>query len=418
MKTFIPNILNTIRKANKVFIILFMLLALPLTLFTVQQVSNYLTKATAGTVAVSFSPSQSTLPPDRQFDIMLNSGTTKVAFARVVYTFDRTKVQLRNEIQITGVLTTVVEKTSMSTANAQGRAVVVVGLPPNTTYPTGVFKIATFTLGSVATTSTTGQLNFVATDMQIVEEAGSAMVITATSASLTLSSSNVTPTLQAPTLTPTRTPTVTLTPTRTPTQTPTRTPTPSQPVPTNTPLPNSTQVGVTLLLHGIGSGGDNASPTSGGNTNPLRTQRNVTIEIYNGQNQLILTKDGFINYQSTSGNFTGTVDLGTTLSTGSYLVRIKSPQYLRQLVPAIVSLSAGSTTTIPSVTLVTGDMDSNNTLNILDFNILLDCYSDLSPAKNCADTAKRTMADITDDGAVNLFDLNLFIRELSVQSGV
>jgi hypothetical protein len=55
-------------------------------------------------------------------------------------------------------------------------------------------------------------------------------------------------------------------------------------------------------------------------------------------------------------------------------------------------------------------------INILDYNILMGCYSDLSPAINCP-AGEEKRADITDDGAVNQFDYNLFLRELINRGG-
>lgn len=47
----------------------------------------------------------------------------------------------------------------------------------------------------------------------------------------------------------------------------------------------------------------------------------------------------------------------------------------------------------------------------------MDCYSDIAPAISYIDPAKKLRADITDDGNVNQFDYNLFLRELTNISG-
>ncbi len=223
------------------------------------------------------------------------------------------------------------------------------------------------------------------------------------------------------TLVPTATPTINPTATPiiiAPTITPTRTPTPTQPQSTATIVPtteNGTKVNVTLFLHGIGKGGDNVNP-SGGNADPVRKSRNVSVEVYDDNNQSITTKQGTVTYNSTNGNFTGTIDLGL-LGSGSYMIKVKSEQFLRKSIPGIVNIIAGQTKTLSSISLVTGDADNNNILSIMDFNIIRDCYSDLGPAVNCSDTNKQLAADITDDGKVNQFDYNLLLREISVQNG-
>ena len=132
---------------------------------------------------------------------------------------------------------------------------------------------------------------------------------------------------------------------------------------------------------------------------------------------LVATKEAFINYASTSGSFTGSVNVGK-LSAGGYTVKIKTQQHLKLQVPGIQNVASGGALDLQTITLVSGDVNNDNKLDILDYNILYGCYtSDLMPTpKNC-DSSNAAKADLTDEGKVNLFDLNLFIRELSVQSG-
>lgn len=225
-----------------------------------------------------------------------------------------------------------------------------------------------------------------------------------------------------PTSTPTRIPTPT--PTRVPTPTPTRVPTPTRiatPTPTSlpslTPVPGPTSLAVNLLLHGLGRGGDSSNPQSGGNANPLRKTRQVKIELFNSQNQQSLTKEGSMTFDSSSGSFKGNIDLGSSFSTEVYNIKVKSDQYLKTLVPGIQSITQRQTNTLPQTILTSGDINNDNWIDIADYNILLDCYSDLTPAKNCSDPAKKLSADITDDGNVNQFDYNLFLRELTNRHG-
>lgn len=214
-----------------------------------------------------------------------------------------------------------------------------------------------------------------------------------------------------PTPTPTRVPTATPTsipPTPTPTQLPTPTPTR---VPTPTPTANTT-FSFNVLLHGIGKGGDSANPTGGGNPNPLHPQRALIVEVLNNQNQLILTKTGSVNFNTQSGNFTGTIDMGNTLTSSTYTIKIKTNQFLRKIIPGIQSITAGALNQLPQTTLINGDIDGSNSLTILDYNILIGCYSDFLPAVSCT-PENKLRADLGDDGKVNQFDYNLFLRELT-----
>ncbi len=186
----------------------------------------------------------------------------------------------------------------------------------------------------------------------------------------------------------------------------------STPRPTATPVVGSTSVTLSLLLHGIGYGGDNVTPNAQGNMNPLHPQRTVTVDVYDVQNQLVGTKQGMVSFNQSTGNFTGNVDLGTQFATGIYTVKVKTDQFLRGLVSGIQTITVGQTNNLPQLTMINGDVNNDNQINIVDYNILLGCYSDLLPAVSCNDVTKG-QSDLNDDGNVNQYDYNLFIRELT-----
>jgi Ricin-type beta-trefoil lectin domain-like len=227
-----------------------------------------------------------------------------------------------------------------------------------------------------------------------------------------------------PTATKAPTPTtIAATATSVPTSVPTATNAPSATaiptvtsMPTATIVPGSTNLAVQLFLHGLGKGGDSANPTGTGTTNPLHPQRNITVEVLNSNNQLVLTKTGTVTYASGSGSFDGNINLGNTLNNGIYTIKIKTNQFLRNLVPGIQTLTAGANNAIPATTLVTGDINGDNVINILDYNVIQGCFSDLLPAADCT-SANNVLADLTDDGHVNQFDYNLFLRELTNVGG-
>ena len=170
---------------------------------------------------------------------------------------------------------------------------------------------------------------------------------------------------KVPTPTPTRIPTPTMIATPTPTQAPTATPTPiptNTPIPTATPVPLATTLAFDILMHGIGHSGDNANPTafSLSNQSPIREQRTLTVDVINTQGVTVLTKTGLITYNPANGDFTGTIDMGTTLTSGSYNVKVKAPQYLKKQIAGIQSIVAGQTLAIPTTKLVTGDINNDN----------------------------------------------------------
>lgn len=209
---------------------------------------------------------------------------------------------------------------------------------------------------------------------------------------------------------PTSTPEPTSTPTL-PTDTPEPTPTEA---PTPTPVIKSANFIFNVLLHGIGKGGDNANASALGNFDPKNKEVTVSVDVYNSENVLVLNKNGYLEFASGSGSFRGSVDMGNTLNDGYYSIKIKIDKFLRASIPGIVYVKAGQDTALRSAALVSGDVNNDNIVNILDYNLLMGCYSDLYPAKSCANS---NAPDLNDDGAVNQFDYNLFLRELTTRGG-
>jgi Mg-chelatase subunit ChlD len=197
---------------------------------------------------------------------------------------------------------------------------------------------------------------------------------------------------------------------------PTATPTP---IPTTTPTPAATLLNLTIYQHGIGNSGDNTNPndTNLSNKKPVHTTINADLELFNANNQLIGKGHGPVKYSSSSGNFQGTLEIyPNTFPSGKYYLKVKTNFHLKRLVPGILTIIAGQKNTVPPATLVTGDANNDNKLNILDYNLLLDCYSDLSVAVAC-DPDKKIATDFNDDSFVNQFDYNLFLREIATQPG-
>jgi Mg-chelatase subunit ChlD len=201
--------------------------------------------------------------------------------------------------------------------------------------------------------------------------------------------------------------------------TPTMTPSPTlTPTPTATPS-TGMNFSLTVFLHGIGDSGDNANPTASSlsNKTPIHTTRNITVSLYDVNNNLVATASGNVVYSSASGNFVGSASATASVPTGKYTAKVWTDNHLTRLVSGILSLVNGQTNTIPTTTLIAGDVNSDNRLDIRDYNLLLGCYSDLQAAPNCTDDATKLASDLNDDNAVNQFDYNLFLREISTQPG-
>lgn len=199
------------------------------------------------------------------------------------------------------------------------------------------------------------------------------------------------------------------TPTKTPTPTPTLGPTATT-VPTATIPPGDTGLNLNIKIPGIGK-------IAGDNQTPSRGVRTVNVSIFNSSNQAVATdKTGVLSYNSASGKFEGIAGLGNTLTTGSYLVKVKLDNTLTKQLPGIISLTSGSTQNASSeISLVSGDLDQDNELTIQDYNTFLACYKGLSSCT--ANLASK--ADFNDNGSAkdDNVDLNILQRGFAVRQG-
>ncbi|MDP3941799.1 MAG: carbohydrate binding domain-containing protein [bacterium] len=211
------------------------------------------------------------------------------------------------------------------------------------------------------------------------------------------------------------TPSPTLTATNTPTINPTTTL-----IPTLTPSPGRT-LSLNLLLNAIGNGGDSQTPGAAGNFSPLTPQRTLVVEYYtNPLEAPSETGSAMVTFNSSGGNFLGSGSIPSNLPDGSYLVRLKTGRYLRVLAVGFITLdSTNTTSSIPlaQTTLIVGDSNGDNSLDIIDYNIIADCYSVNAPPRNCTDPQRKLSADLNDDGYVDGVDINYLVRNATVRSG-
>lgn len=205
-----------------------------------------------------------------------------------------------------------------------------------------------------------------------------------------------------PTATVSATPIASGSATPTPTVTPTQTP---QPTPTNTIVPTPTLpstptlVGLTVTVPGIGSKG---------NKTPNNSQRTVVVTLVDGASKVIgAPVKSTVAFDPGSGAFKGTVNFGTVIPTGNYTTKIKMDQYLIKKVTAGSTITAGILNQLPQVGLIVGDINNDNKLDILDYNILVGCFGSKINSQTCGN--KKVDTDLNDDGVINGVDYNLFL---------
>lgn len=182
-----------------------------------------------------------------------------------------------------------------------------------------------------------------------------------------------------------------------------------------TPVNEDTTFSTSLYLTGIGA--------PSGTFSPKHPERPAVITLFDTNNTLITTRTGQITYTATSGNFIGTINSGqSTIPAGNYTVKVQTPQFLRKQYPGIFSLQAPGTFSLPTLYMTTGDVNLDNKIDILDYNLITTCYGNKQSSASCTQTPQypdnsAPLADLNDDGVVEGIDYNLFIRSLATKEG-
>lgn len=176
---------------------------------------------------------------------------------------------------------------------------------------------------------------------------------------------------------------------------------------TPTPQGRTITFSLTALLHGLGASGDSVNPAGKGNPSPTTTSKPFTVEVYSND-ELVAESQGTVSYNKTKGNFTGNFT-AHNIPPGTLQIIIKIPKYLST---EVTGQGVGKNTiTLPVLTFVTGDVNNDDALDILDYNILTDCFDRAAHAKTC-EKGMQQMSDLDENRTVDEPDINLFLREL------
>jgi hypothetical protein len=192
---------------------------------------------------------------------------------------------------------------------------------------------------------------------------------------------------------------------------------------TTTTVPGgNTLLALNVGLDGLGTTGDNLNSSSvDSNKNPKHTTRSALVKVFDKTGAEKVSATGTVDYISSSGKFTGTIGIPNFTETGEYTVKVKADGFLTKLYSGIQTITKGATKTMALVTLVNGDINNDNAITVLDYNLLINCSSfnksKISTATAACSTTYQTLADLDDNGTIDQYDVNLFIREFSAQSG-
>jgi hypothetical protein len=124
--------------------------------------------------------------------------------------------------------------------------------------------------------------------------------------------------------------------------------------------------------------------TSGTLTGQVIASKPVTVSLYDATDTLVT---------SVTANVDGTLSL--TAAAGTYSVRSTASGFLSA--EDSVTLTGGSTTTMPTITLLIGDVDGNDVIDQFDAMTIGMNYNTSTPAA----------ADLNSDGVINVLDLEL-----------
>ena len=390
--------------------VLTLLVSIPLTISMLSQNTDTRSRA-AGSTTIYFEPESTSSAPIQvgvgdtiSLDMYVEPGENLVTFIRYQVTFDDDKVELDPNEPFTLNEAVFGNVEGPVTANGSIAQSVSIGSDPTKAIQEKT-KIGTLNLKAKAETDINPTVLAFGTLTQALSSApgdqASQNVLSATSPAYVMISGTGTPqpTTSGPTLIP-------------------------------TPPVDGTAVNFTLLLHGVGAAGDNPNPSGNSlsNKNPLHPQRNVYVEIYDINNQVVASGSAPVTFTA-DGTFVGAVGLGSDVPSGNYNVKVTTDRYLRRLVPGIHQIEADKVNELPETQMIAGDTNGDNFLNVLDYNALLDCgYGLLEPlpmadanapynSQECQIHTPAENVDIDDNGYINSFDYNLFLRELSVQNG-
>lgn len=173
---------------------------------------------------------------------------------------------------------------------------------------------------------------------------------------------------------------------------------------------------LTLLLSGIGSAGDSINPTDStlSNKEPLNYSRPISLQLFDAQKNPVQAVEDYIDYDAGTGKFSTEIILPESIPDGSYTIKVKITNYLTQSIPGTINLQKNQAVTIPEILMTTGDVNNDNQLSILDYNLLLSCFGDGELTDTCIE-GNFVVGDLNDDAYVFEDDYNLFLRELSSQ---
>lgn len=157
------------------------------------------------------------------------------------------------------------------------------------------------------------------------------------------------------------------------------------------------------------------------NPQPKNSSRIVRVNVLDTNNEMlkfgtndVSTIGASLHYNPQTFAFEGPINLGNTIGSGSYTVKLSMDNSLYRRLPGIISLTNGKEDNVTStVSVIVGDLNRDNTLGVSDWTNMIACIQN-KPACNAN---IRALADLNDDGDVETIDVQLLQRGFSTRQG-
>ncbi len=172
----------------------------------------------------------------------------------------------------------------------------------------------------------------------------------------------------------------------------------------------TTFINLSVILPGIGENG---------NTNPKHATRSALLKVFDKNNQEVLNQQIDLHFDGKVFQTVQSID--SQSESAPYYANIKLSNTLSKTIPGVFMLTPGTTTTLPTVTLTSGDMNNDNTLDIVDFNLFISCVGEKDcPSKDAAnfnDDVKGTANTADIQPNVDGIDYNILLRSFASRQG-
>lgn len=354
-------------------VIIALLAIVPLTVNFLQKQQETRSRASGEAVAVILNPLTGTVPLGNALDVnvAVNAGQNNISAVDISFTYDANILEKNTGVLNVPIFTPSSSFTTIINDENTPGTVHFVGVNPTSNTLTGSVNIGK--LNFAAKTSGTATVGFSNIHINASGVPGALPVDTTNTqnGSYTIAQLSASPTAgQAETPTP-----------YVPSPTP-FVPSPTSIVPTGiTPTSGGFQTSIELALSlpGIGS----ESSTLRINKNPAHPQRSAELKLFNAQNAIVFSTRGSVNFDRVTGLYKGTLPLGN-IAQGPYIVKVRLENTLWRQLAGIQTIVTGTLNQTPAKLLATGDVNGDNVIDLLDYNLMLACrtHRDLCTEQN------------------------------------